>query len=102
MLHSLCLCWAPKVEQQSRLDAPGGRVSAEPEGRQSMGRSAAARPLTHAALLPPGYRLQGLDLSSVLFCRTAHELERPRGFLCPFQVPLGACLTFTFCSLLVL
>lgn len=59
------------------------------------------QPLNHAALLPPGYQLQGLDLSSVLFCRTAHELERPRGFLCPFQVPLGACLTFTFCSLLV-
>lgn len=52
MLHSLCLCWAPKVEQQSRLDAPGGRVSAEPEGRQSMGRSAAEATATEPCCSP--------------------------------------------------
>lgn len=52
MLHSLCLCWSPKVEQQSRLDAPGGRVSAEPEGRQSMGRSAAEATATEPCCSP--------------------------------------------------
>lgn len=65
-----------------------------------MGKDAAQpKSLSHAALLPLGSQLHGLGLSSTLLVEQLMIWEGPEGFYCPFQVPLGASLTFTSCSL---